>query len=231
MAGSGVGGVAGLLLVYRGLSLGKVGVVAALASTEGAIAAVVSVVAGEHMTFPVAAMLCVIAGGIALVALATGTPQPNASRPIATTGQGRGHVGSERQAVLLGAAGAVCFGVSIYSTARLGADMGPFAAVLPVRVAGFVGVFLPLLLSGRLRIARRALPMVALIGAAEVFGNAAYVVGAQESIAVAAVLASQFAAVAAIAAFALFGERLSLHQRSGVVAIAVGVALLTFFRG
>jgi drug/metabolite transporter (DMT)-like permease len=125
----------------------------------------------------------------------------------------------------------VSFGISIYSTAKVGASTTPLAAVLPVRVVGAVGVFIPLLLSGRLRITRRAAPMVLLIGTAEVFGNAAYVVGAQESIAIAAVLASQFAAVAAIAAFILFRERLSLHQRSGVVAIAVGVALLTLFRG
>jgi drug/metabolite transporter (DMT)-like permease len=227
MAGSGVGGVAGLLLVYRGLSLGKVGVVAALASTEGAIAAVASVVAGERMSIPVAAMLCVIAIGIAVVALATGTPAPAAAEP----GPRGGRIGSERQAVLLGAAAAVCFGVSIYSTAKVGASMGPIAAVVPVRVVGVAGVFIPLWLSGRLRLTRRAVPMVVLIGTAEVFGNAAYVVGAQQSIAIAAVLASQFAAVAAIAAFALFGERLSLPQRYGVVAIAAGVALLTLVRG
>jgi multidrug transporter EmrE-like cation transporter len=73
--------------------------------------------------------------------------------------------------------------------------------------------------------------MVILIGAAEVFGNASYVVGSTVSIAISAVLASQFAAVAAVAAFFLFRERLSLGQRSGVVTICLGVALLTAFRG
>jgi uncharacterized membrane protein len=228
MLGSGVGGVAGLLLVYRGLSLGKVGVVAALASTEGAIAAVLSVVAGERMTIPVAVMLCLIAVAIAVVALAPGTPQAAETGPHS---EARNRPGSERQAALLGAVAAVCFGISIYSTAKVGASMTPVAAVLPVRVIGVVGVTIPLLLSGRLRISRRALPMVVYIGTAEVFGNAVYVVGAQESIAIAAVLASQFAAVAATLAFLLFHERLSLHQRSGVVAIAVGVALLTLVRG
>ena len=36
---------------------------------------------------------------------------------------------------------------------------------------------------------------------------------------------------AAVAAFFIFRERLSLHQRSGVVAIALGVAILTAARG
>ena len=73
--------------------------------------------------------------------------------------------------------------------------------------------------------------MIVLIGAAEVFGNVSYVVGSRESIAISAVLASQFAAVGAVAAFFLFHERLSVGQRSGIVAIALGVALLTAVRG
>ncbi len=53
MFGSAAGSVVGLLFVYSGLRIGKVGVVAALASTEGAIAAVVSVATGEPMTLHV----------------------------------------------------------------------------------------------------------------------------------------------------------------------------------
>ena len=45
----GVGNCAGLLLVYAGLRAGKVGVVAPITSTEGAIAAVIAVVAGEQL--------------------------------------------------------------------------------------------------------------------------------------------------------------------------------------
>jgi len=218
MLGSGTGGVAGLMLVYRGLQLGKVGVVAALASTEGAIAAVISVVAGEPITLPIAATLVVIAGGIAWVAFATDSPgKPNAS-------------GDPTRAALFGAAAALCFGLSIYSTARLGAYMSPLMAVLPVRVVGVLSVSVPLALAGRLRLTRRALPMVVWIGVAEVFGNASYVVGSRQSIAIAAILASQFAAVAAIAAFVIFRERLSRRQLSGVVAIAIGVATLALVR-
>ncbi len=98
-------------------------------------------------------------------------------------------------------------------------------AVLPVRVVGALAVFLPLALSRRLRLTRHAAPMILLIVTAEVFGNAAYAAGASESLAIAAVIASQFGAVAAVAAFFLLGERLSFVQRSGVVAITVGVAV------
>jgi drug/metabolite transporter (DMT)-like permease len=86
-------------------------------------------------------------------------------------------------------------------------------------------------LAGRLKMTRRAAPLVVIVGLGELLGNAAYVVGARESIAIASVLASQFAAIAAVAAFLLFHERLSSRQRSGFVAIALGIAALTLVRG
>ncbi len=222
LAGSGVGGVVGLLFAYRGLRVGKVGVVAALSSTEGAIAAVFAVVSGEHLTVPVLLMLLVIAGGIVAVALAAGG---------AVLAEEVNVEHDERKAVMFGVAAALCFGVAIYSTAQVGMVMSPFAATMPVRVVGFFGVFVPMALAGRLRLTRRAVPMVVLIGVAEVIGNASYVVGARQSIAIAAVLASQFAAIAAVAAFLLFRERLTLTQRSGVITIVLGVAVLTAVRG
>jgi drug/metabolite transporter (DMT)-like permease len=47
---------------------------------------------------------------------------------------------------------------------------------------------------------------------------------------VAAVLSSQFAALAGIAAYILFGERLSRLQLAGVVTVVVGVAVLSALR-
>lgn len=225
IAGSSLGGVIGLLCVYRGLRVGKVGVVTALASTEGAIAAVLAVIAGESLTIPVGAMLCVIVVGIAVVALATGPAieSGHATEPVIPP--------NEREAVIFGVLAALAFGVTIYSTAQLGKSMPPIMAVLPVRIFGVVGVLIPLAVTRRLQLTRRAVPMVILIGAAEVIGNVSYVIGSRESIAISAVLASQFAAVSAIAAFFLFRERLSTGQRSGIVAIALGVALLTAVRG
>ncbi len=247
MATSGITGVVGLLVMYRGLRIGKVGVVAALASTEGAIAAVISVIAGERLTIQAVAMLCVIVVGVATVALATGNdsgsvaasddPTGGSDDPLAgntavpgsssAAGSLSARLGTERQAAMYGAIAAVIFGVNIYSTAQLGHSLPTFMAVMPVRLVGVVAVFVPMALTGRLRMVRPAVPMVVLIGALEVFGNSSYVIGSRESIAIAAVLASQFAAVAAVAAFFLFHERLSLGQRSGIVAIALGVAVLS----
>ncbi len=224
LAGSAIGGVVGILLTYRGLRLGKAGVVASLASTEGAIAAIFAVMAGERLTLPVAIVLVMLAGGVAVVALASGDAESHE--------QGPDQVRRQRQAAVFGSLAALAFGVSIFSTAQLGKSLdSPFAAVLPVRVAGVIAVFIPMALTGRLRLSRPAVPMIVLIGVCEVLGNALYVVGSKESIAVTAILASQFASITALAAFFLFRERLSVRQRSGVVAIAIGVAALTLARG
>jgi uncharacterized membrane protein len=236
---SGFGGVVGLMFLYRGLRIGKIGVVLALASTEGAIAAVLSVVAGERLTLASALVLGVIAIGVAIVALASGdTAEPDAVVPGAGTGTTAGSAAApagpraagpstvaslERRAALFGAAAAIAFGFAVYGTAMAGKSLPLVLAVMPPRVVGVAFVFVPMAFAGRLRVTRRAAPLV--------LGNASYVLGARESIAVASVLASQFAALAAVAAYFLFRERLTSPQRSGFVAIAVGVAILTVVRG
>jgi drug/metabolite transporter (DMT)-like permease len=232
LAAAGLGSVIGLFFVYRGLRIGKVGPVLAIASTEGAIAAVVAVIAGERLTIPVALMLGVIAVAIAVVALATGdAAEANGAAGdhgvTATSLVLRPGRSAERQATLFGTAGAIAFGFSIYGTAQAGLSLPIIIAIMPARVAGVALVFVPMALAGRLRMTRHAAPLVVITALGEVLGNAAYVVGARESIAIAAVLACQYAAIGAVAAFFLFRERLSLPQRSGVVAIAVGVAILT----
>ena len=227
---SGLGGVIGLLFLYRGRRSGKVGAVLALASTEGAAAAVVAVILGERLTIPVAVMLGVIAVGIAVVAMATGEASEVA--PAAPDDDAvRRAPGSDRKAALFGAAAAIAFGFSIFGTAEAGISLPVAMAIMPARITGVALVFIPMALAGRLRISRRAVPLIVVVALGEVLGNVAYVLGARESIAVAAVLASQYAAVGAVAAFFLFRERLSGQQRAGVVAIALGVAVLTAVRG
>ena len=84
--------------------------------------------------------------------------------------------------------------------------------VLSARVIGTVGLAIPLALAGRLRLTRRALPLVVVAGICEVLGFYSYSAGARDGIAVASVLSSQFSTLAAVGAFVLFGERLSRIQ-------------------
>jgi drug/metabolite transporter (DMT)-like permease len=90
-----------------------------------------------------------------------------------------------------------------------------------------VAVTVPLALRSGLRMTRPALPLVAVAGVFEVLGFALFALGARHGIAVSAVLASQFAAIAAVAAYFLFGERLARVQLAGVALIVVGVGVLS----
>lgn len=211
LAVSGCGNVAGLLVTYAALQTGRVGVIAPIISTEGAIAAAISVAAGERLSGASYALLGLIAVGVAL------------------GGAGEGGEGGSSgiRPVVLAVAGAGLFGVSLYATGRAGAELPIFWAVLPARLVGVVAVAVPLMAVSRLRLTRRALPLVVAGGLAEVAGFASYVVGARHGLAVSAVLTSQFGGLAALIAFFLFRERLRRVQVGGILLIVAGVAALS----
>jgi drug/metabolite transporter (DMT)-like permease len=63
-------------------------------------------------------------------------------------------------------------------------------------------------------------------GAAEVIGVLSYAFGARHDLPVAAVLSAQFAALTAVAAYFIHGQRLSRRQLAGLAAVVAGVTLL-----
>lgn len=213
MLAAGLGNVLGLLLAYSALRRSKVGLVAPIVSTEGAIAAVLAVATGESLGAPSTLLLGVMASGVVLTAVA---PE---EMPVP----------GERKSVPVGLAtlAALSFGVGLFATGRLGASLPVGWAMLPPRVVGVVAVTIPLALTRRLSLTRAAVPLVVTAGLAEVLGFASYVAGARHGIAVAAVLASQFAAIASVAAYVLFRERLTRLQLGGVGLVVLGVAALT----
>ncbi len=217
---AGGGNVAGLLLAYSALRRGKVGVVAPVLSTEGAIAAVASVASGERLEVAAAWLLPLIAVGVALAASGPTTDVP--TEP--------GSTGPGSRPVLLAGIAALSFGASLYATSRASADLPVAWVLLPARLIGVVAIALPLVARRRLALTRRAAPLVVVAGLCEVIGFAAFATGARHGLAVAAVLTSQFAGLAAIAAYLLFHERLTRWQVSGVTVVAVGVATLAAVR-
>jgi drug/metabolite transporter (DMT)-like permease len=211
---SGAGNVVGLLLAYSAFRVGKVSIISPITSAEGAIAALLAVVTGESVGAGSAVMLAVIVCGVAFASIAPS----------------EGPDGHPLHATVLAATAALCFGASLYATGRVSEALPIAWALIPARAIGVAAVALPLIASRRLRLTRAAAPFVVASGLAEVGGFAAYAVGARHGIAVAAVLGSQFAALAAVAAFVLFRERLQRTQVAGVSAIAVGVAVLSALR-
>lgn len=210
LALSGLGNVVGLLLSYTALRTGKVSLVGPITSTEGAIAAVLAVLAGEALGPGVGITLGVIAVGVVLA----GTTSGSVARDPAG-------------ATVLACFAAVCFGIGLYATARVSEELPLVWALVPARVVGVGSIAVPLIVTRRLRITSAAMPLVVASGLCEVAGFAAYAIAARHAIAIAAVLASQFAALAAVAAYVLFGERLTRLQLAGVVTIAAGVAVLS----
>ena len=216
MVAAGVGNVVGLLLSYSALRHGKVGLVAPITSTEGAIAAVIAVIHGESLGTASAVLLVLIVTGVVLAGLAPEELPVEGERKV--------------YAVLLASAAAVAFGISLYATGHLSSRLPLPWVLLPPRLIGVVAITVPLAATRRLRLTRRALPLVLAGGVSEVVGFSSYTWGARGSIAVAAVLVSQFAAISGIAAYVLFRERLSRLQIGGVSVIIIGVSVLSAVR-
>jgi uncharacterized membrane protein len=203
------------LLAYEAMRRGKVSIVAPISSTEGAIAALLAVATGEALGVSSAILLALIAAGVVLASL---------------TSSGDAGGGHTVEATLLAAAAACSFGVGLFATARVSNALPLVWAVIPPRVLGVAVVALPLLVARRARIEAAAVPLVLTSGVCEVAGFTAFSLGARHGVAVSAVLASQFAAFAALAAFVLFRERLRGAQILGITLIAVCVALLSAIR-
>ncbi len=213
LAVSGLANLSGLFLAYTSLRTGKVGVVAPITSAQGGFAAIIAVFAGERIAAGSGVMLGVIAVGVALASLSRAAQQTPVEHEI------RGAV--------LAAGAAVLFGLGLYAVGRLSGEL-PVAWILFLpRSLGVLVLTVPMALAGRIRMTRRAVPFVLLSGVCEIVGLASFTLGARHGIAVAAIIGSQFAALAAVAAYFLFGERLRRVQIAGVAAILVGVAVLT----
>jgi drug/metabolite transporter (DMT)-like permease len=211
---AGAGNVAGLMLVYAAYRIEQVALVAPLVSTEGALAAVIAVIAGESLSGGVAAMLVVIAFGVSL-----------AARPADATLEGARRL--HLRAVALAVLASTIFGASLYAAGRAGDALPSAWVALSARLIGTVVLALPLALAGRMRLPRRAISLVLVAGICEVVGFFSYTAGARHGIAVAAVLSSQFAVLGAIGGYLLFGERLSRTQLAGIAVVIAAVTVLS----
>lgn len=213
MVAAGLGNVVGILLAGFALRVGKVGVVAPILATGGAISALISALLGESIAPLVAFLLLVIVGGIVLSAVAP-DPAPLAhERPV--------------YVVMVTSLAALSLGVGLFATGNISDDLPLAWVLLPARLVGVLLLLLPLILAGRLRLTRATAPLVIAMGFTEVLGFVCFAIGAESQLAVMSVFASQFAPIAAIAAYVLFKERLGALQIAGIVVIVAGVTALS----
>lgn len=205
----GVASVVGASMTYRALRIGKIGVVAPIVSTEGALAATFSVVLfGEALSPAVAATLAIIAAGVVIVTFHA------RARDI--------HL----RPTLYALAAAAAFGIGLVAVSRATIDLGPFWTSLVARTIGVLGIAVPVLLRGNLPAPGSAWWMVTFSGVADLGGFVSFMIGSRYGVAVVAVLASQTATIATLLSFLILGERLTVRQAAGMVVILAGVTAL-----
>jgi drug/metabolite transporter (DMT)-like permease len=220
--GAGVIGPAAMIAFYRALSLGPMGVVSPLATVGVAVPVTVGLALGERPGALQAAGIAVAAIGVVLA----GGPQLRGA-PV------------QRTAVLLTLVAAFGFGgvMALMAQATTGVG-GLLLALLVQRTCNLVVGGGALLRAARrdpetYRLAdltgagRRTLAGVVAVGVGDVSANGAFVLSSRGgSVAVAAVLASLYPVVTALAARFLLGERLRPVQAAGSGLALAGAILL-----
>ncbi|POX40678.1 hypothetical protein C3486_12825 [Streptomyces sp. Ru73] len=219
---AGVVGPAAMLCFYRALALGPMGVVSPLASLGTVLVPLgVGFALGERPgPTQVAGMIVAVIG----VVLAGG-PQ-------------RGGGSVTREAILLTLVAAFGFGavmafISAASTSVTGLFLALFVQRLCNVLVGGAALFAatrrgtPALPEGGMAAVRAALPALAFVGIADVAANGTYALATQSGpVTVAAVLASLYPVVTAVAAMGLLKERLRAVQTAGASLALAGSALL-----
>ncbi|WP_438484289.1 EamA family transporter [Streptomyces sp. S186] len=221
-AAAGVVGPAAMLCFYRAPTLGPTGVVSPLGSLGTVLVPLgVGILAGERPGLLQAAGMVVAVVGVLLA----GGPQ-------------LGGASVERRTIVLTVASALGFGavralIAEASTTVTGLFLALFVQRLCNVAVGGAALYAtvrrgtPALPEGGLSALRGSLPALAFIGIADVAANGTYSVAAQHGpVTMAAVLASLYPVVTALAALGVLKERLRAVQAAGASLALVGSLVL-----
>ncbi|WP_086738188.1 DMT family transporter [Streptomyces glaucescens] len=217
--GAGLVGPVAMLAFYKALALGPMGVVSPLGSLGVAVPVGVGLVLGERPGLLQLAGILVAVAGVVLA----GGPQFRGA-PV------------QRQAVLLTLLAAFGFGAVMALIAEASTTVtGLFLALFVQRVTNVVAGGTALYVSVRRGVPALpadgfpwgALPALAFVGLADVAANGTYAIAAQHGpVTVAAVLASLYPVVTALAARGILSERLRAVQAAGAGLALAGSLLL-----
>ncbi|MDX2591190.1 MULTISPECIES: DMT family transporter [Streptomyces] len=216
---AGLAGPVALLSFYKALALGPMGVVSPLATLSVAVPVGVGLVLGERPGVVQVAGIAVAVTGVVLA----GGPQLRGA-PV------------QRRTILLTLVAALGFGtvfalITEASTTVTGLFLSLFVQRVTSVAAGGAALYAsvrrgtPALPEGAP--VRSSLPALAFVGLADVAANGTYAVAAQHGpVTVAAVLASLYPVVTALAARGFLSERLRAVQAAGAGLALVGTLLL-----
>jgi drug/metabolite transporter (DMT)-like permease len=207
--------VGALAAAFKSMTLGPVGLVSPVISTEGAFATLLGLALGETVGGITGLALGVIVAGIVLSAIDTD--------PLG--GTMRSATAVNRKALSIGLASAVLFAVTLVAASR--ADtLGVLWTIAVGRIAGVLLITVPVLARERLRRPVGAYRLLALNCAGDLLGFGLFIVATEDGVAVPAVLASQYATLVALFGYLVFKERLKPWQWAGVVLTIAGTALV-----
>jgi drug/metabolite transporter (DMT)-like permease len=209
------GSLAGLVMMFTALQYGRVGLVTATISSQGAFATVYAAFGGEslHLLSYVAIALSAV-GTFVLIGAGGSIAPPR-----------------ERRGILLALGAASFTGLSLYAASRGGDGIGADWVVACVRISSVLFVLVPLAATRRLRSPRGMVVPTLIAGVGEVAAFGAYIAASNRiGVAVPAVIASQFALIAATVGWFVLGERLGPKQLAGAGAILAGVTALTILQ-
>lgn len=202
-------GVIGITALYRGLAIGRMGIVAPV---TGVLAALIPVVAGVALEGLPAPMV-LLGIGLALIAVLLVTR-------VEDEGGGRTGLGL---ALLAGTAIGL-FGIAIAQISD-GHVMGPLTIVRAVQSIVIVAVVLVTRSAWRPPGSLVA-PIIA-IGVADMAGNAFYILAVQAgALAVASVVSSLYPVTTVILATVVLDERVTRSHAAGIALAAIAIALI-----
>ena len=213
---SAVCSLAGLALMFTGLQYGRVGLVTATISVQGAFASIYAAIGGESLhPLSIVAIAVSAVGTFVLMSGDGGLQAPP----------------RERRGILL-ALGAACFtGLSLFAASRGGSGIGADWVLVCIRLSSVAMVLVPLAATRRLKSPRGVIRPVIVAGIGEIVAFGAYIEASNRiGVAVPAVIASQFALIAATTGWLVLGERLGRRQLAGAGAILAGVTALTILQ-
>jgi drug/metabolite transporter (DMT)-like permease len=215
-AAAGVAGSIGVTFLYRGLSIGRMSVVAPITAVEAAaVSALAGIIFGERP-----GPLAFVGVAVALVAIALVSSAADPSHPD------RARASLRSPGVVEAFAAGLCFAAFFIFLERAGdAGMWPLVGS---RLASFVVLALIVLATRTtLRPAPGTMPTITGAGVADVVANGFYVASTQHGLlSLVAVLTSLYPASTVLLARSVLKERMSRSQLFGLGLAAAGVALI-----
>src|SRR5215207_209718 len=190
-----------------------------IVACDGAVAALIAVLAGHRLPTVAYAGLAAMVAGLILL-----SRRQSANRPLSGNRYGVERPLSKPATVAIAALTATCFGAVFYCSGHVEGTPPLWTATL-VRASVTV-IALARALPRARRPAPAGLRFAVAAGVLDVCGFALYVAGAQHNLAVAAVAVSQYGAVAVFASVIYLRERLTRRQGTGTAVLVLGAAVI-----